>query len=443
MKPAGSVRGSNAAERFLARHGMLPDYKKDASVLLDCFCEEIDKRLRGENSSLALLPTYLKTGGEIPEDTPVLVLDAGGTNLRIARLYRKAQEWIVEKTENHPMPGSVKALEKEEYLAEMVRLLTPFLSRGDIDHVGYCFSYSARITQDKDGILDCFNKGVKIRGSEGMSVCRELKEALSKAGCPVPAHWVLLNDSVATCFGGLGSGSSARYDGVIGFVLGTGTNTCYSEDVSLMQHCDLSAYTSSEMLINMECGGISIFPMGDFDLALHADDPQPGVHIYEKMVAGAYLGRLFWYTAKAAGEEGLLSPACRDALAERAPFTTREISDFLIDQEASPAFSGLCGRKSDKRVLNTLAAALIRRAAFFAAVNLAGTARHRGLGLSKDCPALVVAEGSTFWRCCGMADTVLAFLRDFGKAEKGPAITVVSVSQANLCGSAAAALLNA
>ncbi len=422
---------------FLKKHGMLPDYEADTLPLLTRFTDEIDKRLGGGESSLAMLPTYLRTDGTLPENVPVLVLDAGGTNLRLALMYRLNGIWQIEQEENHPMPGSLCPLEKQEYLSEMVRLTKPYAEK--VQHVGYCFSYSARITPEKDGCLDCFNKGISVRDSEGMVVCRELKAALQEAGCPVPAHWVLLNDSAATSFGAISQASDRCRDGVIGFVLGTGTNTCYSEKISRMKHCDLSSFPGEEMLINMECGGAAVFPMGDFDRMLHENDPQPGVHIYEKMVSGAYLGRLIWYAARTAAAEGLLSEPVLSGLDGRSPFTTREISEFLAGQ--SEPLPGLT--ESDRAVLRVMASELICRAAYFVAINLAGVALHRGFGRSASSPALVVAEGSTFWRCCGIKEGVRRFLDDFCSTKEGPYLEIISINRANLFGSAAAALLNA
>ena len=99
--------------------------------------------------------------------------------------------------------------------------------------------------------------------------------------------------------------------------------------------------------------------------------------------------------------------------------------------------------EQDQAVLGLLASELIRRAAFFVSVNLAGVAKHRGIGRSASLPALVVAEGSTFWRCTGMADSVRLFLDKFCDTEKAPYLEIISVNRANLFGSAAAALLNA
>ena len=48
------------------------------------FREEMKAGLNGSGSSLQMIPTYISAEGNIPRDLPVVVLDAGGTNFRVA-----------------------------------------------------------------------------------------------------------------------------------------------------------------------------------------------------------------------------------------------------------------------------------------------------------------------------------------------------------------------
>jgi len=75
--PRGRVK------EFLSSQGM---YHGDTSIqdICDAFLDEMEKGLTGKKSSLAMLPTYIGTERELPRDMPVIVLDAGGTNFRIA-----------------------------------------------------------------------------------------------------------------------------------------------------------------------------------------------------------------------------------------------------------------------------------------------------------------------------------------------------------------------
>lgn len=53
----------------------------DMDVCCDIFIEEMQAGLEGRDSSLAMIPTYIKVGKEIPAGKPVIVLEAGGQGL--------------------------------------------------------------------------------------------------------------------------------------------------------------------------------------------------------------------------------------------------------------------------------------------------------------------------------------------------------------------------
>ena len=98
--------------------------------------------------------------------------------------------------------------------------------------------------------------------------------------------------------------------------IGTGTNACYFEDIDKIHTIsDRSILPSeaTEMIINTEWGGLGmhIFPsmnfsilfklgesgclsmlITDFDREIDKMSTNPGVHIFEKLISGMYMGRL-------------------------------------------------------------------------------------------------------------------------------------------------------
>ena len=68
-------------EEFLEANGLVSK-TLDRSALVATFLKEMEAGLKGEASSLAMIPTYVSPSGELKRDTPVAVLDAGGRNLR-------------------------------------------------------------------------------------------------------------------------------------------------------------------------------------------------------------------------------------------------------------------------------------------------------------------------------------------------------------------------
>ena len=93
---------------FLEEQGM---YHKDLSIEETCqtFLAEMDKGLTSGDSSLAMLPTYIETERQLPRNQPVIVMDAGGTNFRVATVCFKDQgEPEITDFRVFPMPGIKK-----------------------------------------------------------------------------------------------------------------------------------------------------------------------------------------------------------------------------------------------------------------------------------------------------------------------------------------------
>lgn len=71
------------ARRFLAAHNMDPE-----GICLktntERFLQEMEAGLKGEESSLLMLPTYISIDQQIPAGERAVVVDAGGTNFRVA-----------------------------------------------------------------------------------------------------------------------------------------------------------------------------------------------------------------------------------------------------------------------------------------------------------------------------------------------------------------------
>lgn len=104
----------------------------------------------------------------------------------------------------------------------------------------------------------------------------------------------LCNDTVGTLCAATTAHSSAK----IGVILGTGTNACYSENVSAITK--LPSAISFEggkkkkrkMVVNMEWGGYDGFPTTAEDDAVNHLTRRAGQQRFEKMVSGRYLPML-------------------------------------------------------------------------------------------------------------------------------------------------------
>ena len=430
---------SRELEEFLLQSGMHPDLI-DLAWQTDIFRSELRQGLKDSTSSLPMLPTYLTTDGTIPAGKPVLVIDAGGTNLRLARVtFADGSEPAVEMLVSCKMPGSEGRISKEEYLSQMVSILAPHL--GDDTLIAFCFSYEAAITPDHDGVLASFNKGVQIDGTDGMTVCATLEAALQKAGIAGKRKWVLLNDSTAAACGALYKLQGGIYSGVVGFILGTGTNTCYPEQTARISRYPVGS-SNAAMLINMESGAYARFPRGEADRLLDETDKLPGNHLYEKMISGVYIGRLIQLTASSAAERSLFSGSFKSRLKAVTRLHSVDVDDFVRDPAGEGPLAALCQDENDRKALLTIVSRLYERAAKLVTVNLTAVLEEAGLGRDKAHPALIAAEGSSFWKSHLFLPLLSRCMEDFTLKTRGIHYEITAVPKANLIGSAAAALLN-
>lgn len=417
------------AAEFLRRHGMHPDtiHMEDACRR---FQEEMLQGLKGNPSSLMMIPAYVSPEQQVPKNKAAVVLDAGGTNLRVGLCRFTESGAKLEQVTVGPMPGTLSPLSAEEFLLELADLTEPLLK--EAGHMGFCFSFPAEITPDLDGILLGFNKEVVVHNSVGMHICQALNETLKKRGC-AELQYALINDTVATLLGGYGATNPDAWDGYIGFILGTGTNCCYTEQVKNIEKlADTPGHT---MVVNVEAGGYGCFPTGDYDKVMDARSNNTGDHLYEKMVSGGYFGEIALETLKGAIAEGLLTGTAPDTL------EMKDICAYLENPGDSTALSVFCGTAAEQEMLYALLDLLLERAAKMVAVNLTAILVQGDMGRSAAKPACIVVEGSTFQKAAAYQEKIRYHMRKLATEEYGRYFRFRSFPDNNLKGAAVAALL--
>jgi hexokinase len=427
---------------FLSEQGM---YHGDISMQDTCevFLREMEKGLAGKKSSLAMLPTYIETQRQLPRDRPVIVMDAGGTNFRVATVtFRPAGEVEITDFQVFPMPGITAQVGKEEFFATMAGYVRDIADRSR--NVGFCFSYPIEMFPNKDGRALYFSKEIKAPEAAGQMIGENMDRALQLLGVPESKHFVLLNDTVATLLAGRADTSGRRFDTYIGFILGTGTNTSYVEqNVNITKAGDLDPDMSQ--IVNIESGGFGKAPRGKIDKRFDAASVSPGVNVFEKMISGAYLGPLCLVTAAAAAKAGLFSPTTAAQLQAIGAATTKDISDFLTCPEGGndllPAALADASEE-DLATLYHLADALIERAAKLTAINLSSAALKSGKGHNPCRPVCLVAEGTTFYRLKSLRQKVECYLKQYLVEKQHVYYEIATVENATLIGAAIAGLTN-
>jgi hexokinase len=309
-------------ERFLREHRLrASDIKMDQ--LIETFHSEMVNGLSGRKSSLRMIPTYIEADNEFLKETPVVAIDAGGTNFRAALVrFTSAGRLEMEKVISGLMPGLDREVSKKEFFDIMSAYIKPLAEKSD--RIGFCFSYPTEIFPDKDGRLLQFCKEVQAPEVIGQIIGKSLLEALGTPHKKI----VLLNDTVATLLAGKSASYGRDYDSFMGYILGTGTNTCYIENNrSILKNPELDPGKS--MIINVESGNFGKAPRTDLDISFDNTTMNPGNYTFEKMFSGGYFGGLCLFVLKTASNEGLFSVPGTEMLNNIAELTAEEANSYI------------------------------------------------------------------------------------------------------------------
>lgn len=418
--------------RFLHRHGMAPE-QVDVPLTCERFLGEMAAGLAKAPSSILMLPTYLTHEGPLPHDLPVAAIDAGGTNARVAKVTMTADGPAIDCLNIFPMPGSKGEITKESFFDTFAQKLFPFVK--DCSTIGFCFSFPAEITPGRDGRVLYFDKEVRVADSEGMLLIQGLTDTLRRMGVP-NLRGVVLNDTVAALLGGLCQTDNAAWDGFSGLIWGTGINVCYAEPVEKIS--GLSGTHRGTMLINTESGAFTRVIQGDYDRELDAASRDPGRHLYEKMVSGAYLGEVIRRTLAGAAGEGLLN----EGFAALADLPTWQADAFMVDPHGDNPLALLCRSDGERSAVAEIIDQLNLRAARLVGANLAAVLVRTNAGRDPARPACIVVEGSTFYKSKLLRPHLEAVMEEFVRGRLGRHWHFLKPENANLIGTAAAALLN-
>ena len=431
---------------FLEKNGM---HYKDIDIAHHCkiFGEQMDKGLKGQESTLKMLCTYLSPDGKIPSGEPVIVIDAGGTNFRVAVVtFDSEKKPIVEDFKRYPMPGTHGEISKDEFFTTIAKYLEPVI--GKSGRIGFCFSYPTKILPNKDGILIKFNKEVQVRDANGEAIGSNLLVALKSMGYDADKKIVILNDTVATLLGGKAAYPDRNFDSFIGFILGTGTNSCYVEDNASIKKEPVLFQSTGSTIINIESGGYGKAPRGEFDEFFDNTTTDPGSQQFEKMISGAYQGGLILEVIRQAIVEELFSKQFADNMKKVHALTSTEINDFCLHPYSKGNVLSRCISsnplecENDRAVLFYIIDAIIERAAKLVAINIASVILKTGKGKKPYLPVCVAAEGTTFYKSVMFRNKLDYYVRTYLNDQLGIYCEFVKADSATLVGTAIAGLLN-
>lgn len=424
------------ADNFLTEHKMRAE-DINMQAVVDAFTSEMVNGLNGTKSSLRMIPTYIEADNQFITDIPVVAIDAGGTNFRAAIInFNRDGKLEINNLINAGMPGLDGEISKKEFFDSIASHVRPLAEK--CERIGFCFSYPTEILPDKDGVLLQFCKEVQAPQVVGQLIGKNLLDALGMPDKPI----VLLNDTVATLLAGKSASFGKDYDSFIGFILGTGTNTCYIENNSRIAKNKTLDQAKSQ-IINIESGNYGKATQNDLDKIFDKTTVNPGDYTFEKMMSGGYLGGLCLTTLKAASEEGVFAAKTASKILILNDLSSSDINSF-VSKKISGRGPLLCCvlNPADDDACIKIIDNIIQRASKLVAANLAAVILKTGKGISPNRPILITIEGSAYYKMHNMKTYITKYLNDYLSGDKKRYIEFMEVKQSSLVGAALAALID-
>lgn len=290
-----AVAARLAAHRHLLEETLAPFRlnHEQLAVVQAQMREAMVKGLRGEASSLRMLPTYVRATPDGTERGDFLALDLGGTNFRVL-LVRVTEGGVKITSQVYSIPEYVAQGSGQQLFDHIVDCIVDFQQKqglsGQSLPLGFTFSFPCRQLGLDQGILLNWTKGFNASDCEGQDVVCLLREAIGRRQAVELNVVAIVNDTVGTMM-------SCGYEDSrceVGLIVGTGTNACYMEE---LQNVAAVAGDSGHMCINMEWGAFGDDGSLDllrtcFDANVDQASINPGKQSFEKMISGMYLGEI-------------------------------------------------------------------------------------------------------------------------------------------------------
>ena len=316
--------------------------QKELQTISESFTKELADARDGHSNSLAYLQNPLTPSSILSESDVVQVMSIGGTLCKTAYTSHGHGETL--EFTDYDITSIPLFDTKEHFLSYITKHI-----KKDATILALNFAYPMTPILRKehtDGILLRATKEHTFKGLVGETVGEEIENAVKKEyGRQIQV--ITANDTVCLALSGL---EVSSWDKVVGGIVGTGTN--------------MGFFADEHTIINLESGNFDKLKQTESGRYVDQISTNPGKHLFEKEVSGAYLYQHYNYYLE------LLDPTLPKLQ------STLEMSDI-----------------TDKQIdLYSLVTQLISRSASLFATQIAGMINH----LKKDHVSFIM-EGSVFW----------------------------------------------
>ena len=223
-----------------------------------------------------------------------------GSNIRIylvnlhgqGRITTRQQKYVISE---HLKKGHIN--EMIDFLVECVDSFLTFVGKYDIQKplaLGFVLSFPLEQKAINKAVVVQWTKDFEIKGAEGKNIAELLQIGFRRRHINVHVEAVI-NGAV----GCLLAHSYRSLDTLVACTISTGTNAAYYEKIENV-HRNKNLLPPSEggdIVINTEWGSFAdrntgLLPRTFYDNRVNRQSVNPGVHVFEKMVSGLYLGEI-------------------------------------------------------------------------------------------------------------------------------------------------------
>ncbi|KAG0748704.1 hypothetical protein G6F57_004120 [Rhizopus arrhizus] len=295
---AGGTDDQHAAMEELKGHFKLTT--EQLKTFRDNLIQEMNTGLQSHESNMAMLPSWIfrhPTGQETGE---YLGLEISGSNVRIylvnlhgqGRISTRQQKYVIH---DHLKKGSITAM--IDFLVESVDSFLNFVGKYDIKQplaLGFVLAFPLEQTALNKAVVIQWTKDFEITGASNKNIADLLQTGFNRRHLNVHVEAVV-NGAV----GCLLAHSYRSLDTLVACTISTGTNAAYWEKTSELKKTEgqTAPNGDGEMIVNTEWGSfgdhnLDFLPRTFYDNRVNRQSVNPGVHVFEKMVSGLYLGEI-------------------------------------------------------------------------------------------------------------------------------------------------------
>ncbi|KAK9458052.1 hexokinase-domain-containing protein [Dipodascopsis uninucleata] len=369
-------------------------------AISDEFIRLTNQGLKSNKEAMAMIPSYVTAVPTGKESGTFLAVDLGGTNFRVCSVHLNGNGTFKLIQSKSVIPKSLMVGSSKELFSFLARHVDAFIkthldekftedtessTSQHILKLGFTFSFPVNQTAINKGTLLRWTKGFNIKDAVGKDVCKLLQDELDALKLPVHVS-ALVNDTVGTlmsrAYSAPGLGNT-----MLGVILGTGTNCAYVENISSISKISLQS-DKNIMVVNTEWGSfdnaLTVLPFTSIDSEVDGNSPNPGYHMFEKLVSGMFLGEILRITLCNLHKEGVLFSSSSESLELPWSIDTSTLSKIEADntedlsktKETISMDLNIVATLEECKAIKKIVNAIGKRSAYLAGAAICGILTH-------------------------------------------------------------------